>query len=164
MQNKIFNTLLGAGIAAIIGGAITLTPAISQTVAATLVRNVDEPGRNPYQEQKFGSGLMAFSAVPTGKRLVITHVSGATGYGVATEADPLVIENEGNGTVKINIPTQQYVPTLAQQNGKSYVAGSDIKMYFEAGEYPRAAFTVFPGSPANYTAFITLSGYYIDLP
>ena len=165
MQNKLFNTLLWAGIASIIGGAITLTPAISQTVAATLVRNVDEPGRNPYQEQKSGSGLIAFSAVPTGKRLVITHASSFASVG-ALEADPLLIEDieDVAGGGKSTITTRQYLPSTAQQGGRSYVASGDTKMYFEAGQYPMAGFNTGSGVSASYTAFITLSGYYIDLP
>ena len=59
---------------------ITGTPSVS--IATTVpVRNIDEKGRNPYQQSGVtgcgASGLcdLAFAQVPAGKRLVIEHVS-----------------------------------------------------------------------------------------
>jgi hypothetical protein len=58
----------------------TETRAIAQAVRAALVRNQDEPGRNPYFESRdvncTAQGCVAgFSAVPAGQRLVLTFIS-----------------------------------------------------------------------------------------
>jgi hypothetical protein len=53
-------------------------------VRAALVENIDEPGRNPYQNQAFTncSGVqfddcdLTFTTVPAGKRLVLTNITG----------------------------------------------------------------------------------------
>lgn len=46
------------GVAAFLAALVTEHKAIAQVVRAALVRNQDEPGRNPYSEQTgcFGSG------------------------------------------------------------------------------------------------------------
>lgn len=57
-------------------------PKLIAAVKAALVQNVDEPGRNPYQEGKStscpfpGDCVTTFSSVPAGTRLVLTSVSG----------------------------------------------------------------------------------------
>ncbi len=58
------------------------SPAVAQTRAA-LVQSIDEPGRNPYQETQSNTTCRGttvcgfnFAAVPAGKRLVLTNISG----------------------------------------------------------------------------------------
>lgn len=58
----------------------TESRAIAQAVRAALVRNPDEPGRNPYFETRYVLCTSevcesTFSPVPAGQRLVVTFVS-----------------------------------------------------------------------------------------
>jgi len=92
LKNQI---LLAAGFAVLAGviSGITAAPAIAQAIKAALVKNVDEPGRTPFEQnieftqsvcglncynfQKISSCLFLDGAVvPAGKRFVIQHVSG----------------------------------------------------------------------------------------
>src|SRR5207245_895271 len=71
----------------IIGGLITSRQAAAQNPnpGSVTTRNLDEPGRNPYAETVTFQGFcqsvpcdinINFPAIPIGKRLVITDVSG----------------------------------------------------------------------------------------
>lgn len=77
--------VIGAGFAlvATVIGAFSAAPVVAQVIRAALVKNVDEPGRVPYQSWSDslqcgagGCALSGFPAVPAGKRLVITYVNG----------------------------------------------------------------------------------------
>ena len=75
--------LLAAGFAVLAGviSGVTAAPAIAQAIKAALVKNVDEPGRTPFQVRlSCGNGSTTAcngtsAAIPLGKRLVIQHVS-----------------------------------------------------------------------------------------
>jgi hypothetical protein len=74
-----------AAVALLTGAALTLAMpdwagAQQQQMRFSLVRSVDEPGLNPYQEEVIAGCTsvpcqIQFPAVPAGKRLVVKHVS-----------------------------------------------------------------------------------------
>ncbi len=148
-----------AGLAAI-SIVITLATesrAIAQVVRAALVRNQDEPGRNPYFETRgdsicvSGACNLTFSPVPAGQRLVVTFVS--TGYSAFAPPPPFVILETPSKHV-------QWFQTFATDSTSSYMS-SPVVAYYDAGETP-----VLLCSAAGGTTGLsgTLSGYYINLP
>ena len=63
--------------------SVLFAPPVLAQARAALVMSIDEPGRNPYQEQQSnvtcrGSTVCGFNfaVVPAGKRLVLTHING----------------------------------------------------------------------------------------
>jgi hypothetical protein len=143
---------LVAGLAAV-GLAVTLATegrAIAQVVRAALVRNQDEPGRNPYSQKNtcFGSDCaVTFAPVPAGQRLVVTFVNGV---GESSAQGMLVLA--GDGTNERFLPTTLF-------SGSVY-ANSPVVAFFEAGETPQVACVGCSGPGLK----ATLSGYFITLP
>ncbi|HUJ50422.1 MAG TPA: hypothetical protein VLW25_09485 [Bryobacteraceae bacterium] len=131
--------------------------AIAQAVRAALVRNQDEPGRNPYFETRgdsvcaSGACSLTFSAVPAGQRLVVTFVS--TGYSSFAPPPSFVILETPNKHV-------QWFQTFQTDSTSSYMS-SPVVAYYEAGETPVLLCGVAGGSSGLSG---TLSGYYISLP
>ena len=76
MTNRLLTLALAAALQTL------YTPQLFAQARAALVKNVDEPGRSPYQavQMTFNNcgvyGFAYFPAVPAGKRLVVTFVSG----------------------------------------------------------------------------------------
>jgi hypothetical protein len=138
---------------------LPLAQAAAQT--AVPVQNIDEPGRNPYQEYHVsftpGEFALVFQAVPAGKRRVITHVNcqvnvqtGKTLSGA--DLSPTVANSQ-----------QEVLPPLSTMpNGASTrtIFGENPQMYVEAGGSPVIAVSTNDNQP-----FIAcrLSGYDVDL-
>ena len=139
-----------AGLAAV-ATVITVgveSPVIAQVVRAALVRNQDEPGRNPYSQNAgcFGSGCsLTFPAVPAGERLVVTFVDAAIEGGGGS---PLLLSGHG-----------QDGRYLATTDNTVSVVSSPIVAYYDAGETPML--TCFC---SNTVLTSTLSGYFVALP
>ncbi len=132
----------------------TESRAIAQAVRAALVRNQDEPGRNPYFETRdvlcTSVCLATFSPVPAGQRLVVTFVSAeCCQYGTPPKVVLLA---------KPNTEAQGF-QTFAADEITAY-ASSPVIAYFEAGETP----VLFGYSSGGGNLVGTLSGYYISLP
>lgn len=166
-------TLIGVVITVITMGTLGhffAKPLLAQ-VRAALVQNVDEPGRNPYQEsQAFnfigscsGAGgeicSVSFAPVPAGYRLVVTSVSGR-------------LELENNATVVYltlapiyGAVTDVFVPAQVQGIRGSttyYVFNAQVQSYAEASQTP--TFTVVVSQyPFVYDQEVTLTGYYVKL-
>lgn len=122
---------------------------LAQAVRAALVENVDEPGRNPYSENTgcFAKGCNAiFSAVPAGKRLVVTFVN------AEIENGPGFMALTGHGT-DVRIFTTTSASVFDVLNAPTWT-------YFDAGERPSL------GCDGCNSSFAggTLSGYYVNLP
>ena len=149
----------GAGLAAV-AVAITLgteSRAIAQVVRAALVRNQDEPGRNPYFETRSalcmnGGCEIVFSPVPAGERLVVTFVSAdCCQFGPPPRLLQLIKPTQEN----------QGFPMFASDEITAYTTSPDV-VYFEAGETP-IMFTSL-SSTGGGTLDGTLSGYFVTLP
>ena len=149
--------------------ALFADSAQAQTRAA-LVQNVDEPGRTPYSELKsancFGSQLcrLLFSAVPAGKRLVLTNINGYTHVTSGTLPDIAVVSWTATPT-----PTQV---SMTATRGATFSAGGTrmyvnqtVLAFFGPGDVPLAAFDLRDTSDtlAGNTQ-LQLTGYYISLP
>jgi hypothetical protein len=176
MKNKL-STLAGAVknvvvigaafvLVAVVAGVFTAGPAIAQAVRAALVANVDDPGRIPYQAIAFcQAGPANFNtcdallpAVPAGKRLVITHVSGvlATNVPGGTLLEPL-LGNGGGDPVA-------YLPTTFQGAAdglNEFVFNQPVVAYYEPGQSPHASVDLRAPGTDTYAHF-TLTGYMID--
>lgn len=163
-------------LAAVLAGLFTAghfyaKPVLAQ-VRAALVQNIDEPARNPYQESFFsylgncnaGGQFCNFnySAVPAGKRLVVTNISGYVD--VTNGSLP-------NGVLTSSLGGSQYAQvfftgTREYFNGSNtrIVIDQQVRAYFGPGETPH----VFAGLVGSTDSFagegsIALSGYYITL-
>ena len=170
MKNRLL-TFAGCLTVLLVLAKIYEKPLLAQ-VRAALVQNVDEPARNPYQEYIFsylsncsaGSQFcnFSYSAVPAGKRLVVTNISGYVD--VANGSLP-------NGTLGSSLGGSQYAQiyftgTREYTNSSStrIVVNQQIRAYFGPGETPH----VFAGLVGSTDSFagagsMSLSGYYVNL-
>jgi hypothetical protein len=127
--------------------------------AALAVRNIDEPGRTPYQSHIRNTnpaGLITFSfgAVPAGKRLVIEQLS----Y-FATSAGCLRISFDPQGFIGEATTSAWLLPTAIGGSGGSTECSVSVPMraYADPGQAPGI---VVPGNLLLFDA--TLSGYLVD--
>ena len=146
---------MSAGLA-VFGAALTLMTegrAVAQAVRAALVRNQDEPGRNPYTEQQVCNAFncnLTFAPVPAGQRLVLTSVNFAL---LGVSGSPLVVLN-GPGTQVRLIP--------GTMSGPFQVGNVPVVAYFDAGQQPALECATVPCGNSGFEA--VLSGYFITLP
>lgn len=161
--------------------SVTLREAIAQTIRATLIKNIDEPGRTPYQvflqsargEANCGTNYCSFllPAVPANKRLVITNVS----YSIPLDATAIVqrlrlfLQNASYDIVsQLTLP---YVPnpypqdSISSGSPRRCVASEQVRWYVEAGQQPYLDFhTSGGGLDANgWKSQFLITGYMIDL-
>lgn len=149
-------------------GAFSAAPALAQ-VRAALVENVDEQGRNPYQETQFTicggpqNCNFTFAVVPNGKRLVVTHVSGFVDVKGGTLPNSNVQSNFGGS----NFATIFFAGTRGTVSASStrIVYNSEVLGYFGPGEQPSGFYGLFSTTDSFVSAgSLTLAGYYINLP
>lgn len=161
--------------------SVALREAIAQTIRATLIKNIDEPGRTPYQAfvQSARGGVncgvnycsFALPVVPANKRLVITNVS----YSIPLDATAIVqnlslylYDASFNILSQITLP---YVPSPYPQdpisvgNPRRYVDNESVRWYVEAGQQPRIDFHTGGGGldPSGWKTQFLVTGYLIDL-
>jgi hypothetical protein len=142
-------TRIGLALAALaaVTALVTERQAVAQAVRAALVRNQDEPGRNPYSQNAtcFGECSLTFPPVPAGQRLVVTFVNAALGGG---NGSPLLLGGHG-----------QDARYFATEDSTIAIVNTPVVAYYDAGETPTltcsCSSTVFESN---------LSGYYITLP
>jgi hypothetical protein len=162
-------SLAGVVACAAVLGHFYAKPLLAQ-VRAALVQNVDEPGRNPYQEAIFTtcSGTQncnfGFSIVPPGKRLVVTHVNGFIDVRNATLP---------NANLQSSLGGSQYASVFLTGVRNTVSAGStrivfnnEVLAYFGPGESPAGFYGLFSTTdswPTNAGGLMTLTGYYINL-
>jgi hypothetical protein len=164
--------LLAAGI--VISAVISeITPSRVRAAIATLVQNVDEPGRNPYQELAgfgFGSGISCFAGPPpsclvdikfppppAGKRLVALRISGEiiTNTGVAIGESILGGTNNALAFIPVGFQSQSASETLFQFS-------QELLTYFDAGTRPD--YGVFLDGATSGKGQVILSGYLVSVP
>jgi hypothetical protein len=164
------NRRMIAASAAILGlvavtGHFAAKPLLAQ-IRAALVKNVDEPGRTPYQSSQHCSpvGVVLlcsgdFTPVPAGKRLVIQHASGLLGCGVAScggGLNHIQLFSKGHGSLNDD---GAFIPYPVVTNIWS-AFNEDVRLYIEPGAVPsfQAYLNVFSASIT-----ITVTGYLTDL-
>jgi hypothetical protein len=134
-----------------------------------LVRNIDEPGRNPYQQSisfqqntfagcTINSCVVTFNAVPAGRRLVVTYVSAR--YHDPTFFGPAGVSLGLNGNVGATLVD---LPRNSTDNAFQTIA-SPLTFYVEAGDKP----TVFIAGGnlivSSFQANVAVAGYFVSLP
>lgn len=166
----------GAAALALAGAGAVLSlvaPEALAQVRAALVKNVDEPGRTPYEVYvEFSVFRCSFNctnftdfdpvflfdapAVPAGKRLIVEHVSGR-------------LPNTGTEGVSVALQSQRII---ALQHAKWAYFGPFFNQFSMAGFDADADLTYGPGEQPHFnvvlpagntiTAFVSISGYLID--
>jgi hypothetical protein len=158
-------------IAASLMAALVMAPSFAQTRAA-LVKNVDEPGRTPYQaavEFNPGTGcassscnFISFPVVPAGKRLVVEQVTILAA--VATTGQPTVLAF-GHSSFSVNASNRAivtgWVNTGFSSGGANFWAvDRPVRVFFEAGETPQIK--MYASASFSFVGNATLHGYLID--
>lgn len=158
-------------LAACAFATLVATGALAQPKPA-LVKDADAPGLNPYHESvqldqdvsrcqvappSFNNCRFTLSAVPAGKRLVITYAS--ISYFVSPGATfPEVLLTAPFRFVQLPLPTVQSSSLV----DRLWVA-SPVTFYVEPGDAPAflvRAFDILDGRMAS----MSLTGYYVNLP
>jgi hypothetical protein len=142
------------------------SPKLMAAIKAALVQNVDEPGRNPYQETKLltcsaGSSFCSgdYGPVPVGKRLVVTNVSGRVELAVAGSGIQVDFSNQ-NG---LDIPLLAISQGPGGFGAERRVVNQTVMAYFEPGGTP-AIFVQNNGVLPVGSPTFSITGYYITLP
>ena len=155
-------TFAGALALLVVLGKFYAVPVMAQ-VRAALVKNIDERGRIPYMQQVFlncvvGSPFcdLHYPAVPTGKRLVIEHVSANIGTNPGAGVNATFLIAPGGGGSDFSLP--------GHTMGSPQVIGVNepVLAYFEAGESPLYR-VVFNSSSDFGPMTAVISGYMVDL-
>ncbi len=149
--------------------SITRNDVVAQ-IRAALIKNVDEPGRAPYQQSiEFdpASGsftrfyLVSFPAVPAGKRLVVQHVSAMIGVTAGGQPDFLAFGDfytlNTNNFALVNPPWTSKSTAV----GPYWMADRDVLVYYEPGSTPKIKI----GSSTDFShanSILNVHGYLID--
>lgn len=160
MKNKLL-TLGGALALMSILGHFYAKPLLAQ-VRATLVKNVDERGRNPYIQNLAcytspGNQCTAFfPPVPPNMTLVVEHVS----LSVDTPTALSTVDVYGNGIIQ-----QVYLPQQGtdSQGNAIYATSQPFLTYYTAGQQPSVAMFTKAGAFTYVSGSATLTGYLINL-
>ena len=145
-----------------IAAALVVLPLAQVAGQTAPVQNIDEPGRNPYQEtvqggfHNFAGFQVSFKVVPINTRRVLKHVN----CQVTVQAGHVV---SGVNLYDSLGDQQDELPTLTSRSSGGYalsIYGENPELYIESGNFPYIF--VFTNDPA---AGITcrLSGYDVNL-
>jgi hypothetical protein len=156
--------------AVVLGGAMNILPFClddaSAQVRPSITKNVDEPGRIPYQ-QAFTSWRggpdcaetycgHSFPAVPANKRLVITNMFGTVYVSPAAQIWNITL-NGGGAQFDVPINSAQYAAN------SSYSFNEHVQIFVDAGFQPHVGLAVAGYIGDNGNLWITLTGYLVDL-
>ncbi|WP_347985844.1 hypothetical protein [Methylomonas sp. AM2-LC] len=162
-------------VAAILSAA-TLLPAQEAAAAAALVKNVEQPGRLPYQQTvQFNSiigncntfsgntnaCLVSFNAVPAGKRLVVEHV---TLLIATTGGAPNLVafgEDLSTNTGIVAVIKPDFSAGINISGSTFWNLDREARVYYEPGTTPKIKILV-PGSIVGFDSSATVHGYLID--
>jgi hypothetical protein len=150
--------------AAMLAGA-GLSSGYVRAAATTLIENIDEPARHPWQEtsglvQLCNGGqscLIGFKPIPAGHRLRITYVSClfevSDPNGVA--AVFLLSTLRGTGGATAILPT-------SPNGNKAFVAASqEITLFVNAGDNPTVVVNTYTGGLSKTDSGCTIAGYLV---
>jgi hypothetical protein len=154
---------------ALMAVSFALLPAVADAQKPALVKNVDEPGRNPYQQgMLFNQSTQVctnfvctlwFNPVPAGYRLVVTHVS--VRYRLADNSIEAytTLGSDGNMASDIVLPAPSFI------GNNYYVVSSPVTFYVESGSSP----TLFLSgnrvdASGSYSAQASIVGYLVAIP
>ena len=163
MRNRIL-TIAGALALLAVAGRFYAIPAIAQSIRAALVKNTDEPGRNPYSAT-FACTSPGFSActaeastpVPAGMRLVVENVNAQIVVPPATTGVINVSLNTGDGQDKY-LPVNLGVRIGSAQD--RYWVNANVVQFVAAGVTPGVYIHTFDANPSMTG---TITGYLVNL-
>lgn len=134
-----------------------------------VTRNADEPGRNPYRQNVFinqTSGycpnpyycVFTFNAVPAGYRLVVTYASARFSVNAGAADVQASLQDDSNV-----FGTQVVMAPPVSVGGSTYISGSPITFYVDAGKNPTILISA-SSIETGYTAQASIAGYLVALP
>jgi hypothetical protein len=146
-----------------------LLPATAHAQKPALVRNVDEPGRAPYQHsvhfsQTFSTCqsficLVSFPPVPAGYRLVVTHASAS--YALVAGGSDAAVYLGADGDIVSNT---LLLPVAVNSGSNFYYTSSPVTYFVEPGSTPyiilSGSFIATNGLAAN----VAIIGYLVAIP
>jgi hypothetical protein len=154
----------------VIAGAFThLLPATAYAQKPALVRNVDEPGRSPYQQVLlFNQSTQVctnyvctlwFNPVPAGYRLVVTHVSARFRLADNGSEAYTTLGYDGNLASDIVLPAPSFI------GYNYYVVSSPVTFYVEPGSSPTLSLSGNRvDASGSYSAQASIVGYLVAIP
>jgi len=149
----------------------TMPDEAAAQIRAAYTKNVDEPGRVPYQYMREVNPsdvctgnfcLIPFTAVPAGKRLVLQHVTALvavadTGQPSFAALGDYAVTNQGN----VAIISQPFTKTTVSILGTTFWAlDAPVHAYYEPGATPKLKF--FSSAASGFVMNFSLHGYLID--
>jgi len=143
--------------------AAMLASAYAQT-RPVITQDRDQEGRNVFYAQAscntvtFDFCRVGFSAVPAGKRLIITYVSIFHSMPAANTILNINLRTN-TGSIMAFLKPQPYPGSNGAFN---YVVSEPIFAAFSAGTSPQLITVV--NSSANFSMIGIISGYYVDIP
>lgn len=153
-----------------ISGTPNVNVANSPTVSlatGTSVRDADNPARQFYTAETgaaltLAGGLATFNPVPSGKVLVVEHVSLRVDDIIPSGARYLprfLVPDSANTSTDDQFPL-----TLVLQDTDFWVASETVRFYFPAGTSPALVVEPGSGSPTSGIADVSISGYLVNIP
>ena len=150
-------------------------PVAFSSSSPLLIKNVEEPGRVPYQEEQGLSVLPScnvqicgltytFATVPTGQRLVIKSVNVSLNMNTGGTFLSALLSGYLGGTIQqFSLP-----PTLVYLNknvGTDYwVSQQQVELYVDAGYAPTVVLGMDGTHGTSAQGSATLVGYFVTLP
>jgi hypothetical protein len=156
-----------------VAGSTTVTGNVNASQSGTwnvgitgtpTVQDRDSQARNFYQNVVSNSCtgtpcVVAFPAVPAGKRLIVQQVSAVVAFNSAGAGAPVQIELRGANVFQF-LPI---TPAPANFPGETqYLAHAGVLAAYDSGQNPDV--DVFVPNNSSYTALASISGYMIDIP
>ena len=146
----------------------TSNPVPTQAVGTTVVQDIDNGARQPFQEgvqvtlDPGFAGQNGFVPVPTGKRLVIEYAS-ARGSVPAGQTMVFTIVTQLSGELSGKFHTLPATQQFTSASTDSFITGQQVRLYADSGT------TVFLRADRNSAAgtgsfLFTISGYLINVP
>jgi hypothetical protein len=131
-----------------------------------LVRDVDNPGRDPFQIQlpvPIAAGTNAPNAVfqvPAGKRLVIEYVSAMGNVPVGQRVQFVNVNTFSSGSLVFHYLRATEMGTSSATPGVGYIASEAVRFYADPGTQVRVAVNRNDGAGTG-TFTIAVSGYLV---
>jgi hypothetical protein len=144
---------------AALASLVTLASPVHEAIGAQVsqVRDVDDPGRIPYQSTLTGTPgpifQFLFPAVPAGHRLVIQHISGNLHFNAVptSPAAEAIVFVTGGGSA--------FAPTFTRN-----LANFDqlVQLYVDGGDAAQVTVNPVSANAQALSGFLTLTGYLLD--
>lgn len=167
--------------AVVLISSVTAREALAQTIRAAITKNVDEPGRTPFQfflqarrgDPECGVNFCGFylPVVPANKRLVITNFSCTIHLQSGVTVQHLRLLTYDASYNILSQVTMPYQPAsypadpISANNPIRYVVNEQIRWYVEAGQRPLLDFHTSGGAglDTSWPNPFLVTGYLVDL-